>query len=143
MKLYPNRGVSSSRTEKFFIIPLMTLYVAIFAGMAVYCAVIGDIMAAISLALIGTVVYLAVFVSIRWMPYLGLNENEIVVFSGRKRKVVPNGRIVLIQEIYRARMRCIAGYDRKNEELFWVPWQKELFEEFVSKAGENGWKIVK
>lgn len=118
MRIYKNTVVRFSRIERWFLIFILACFALSFGGMAVHCLRIGEIGTAL-LLLIFALIVLAMLVLPRFLPYLGIDEDRIVVFfPRRRRREIPCGDIAWISASRWHRMPSICICLRDSNEEF-------------------------
>ena len=142
MRIYKNTVVRFSGIERWFLIFILACFALNFGGMAAYCLRIGEIGTAL-LLLIFALIVLAMLVLPRFLPYLGIDDDQIVVlFSRRRRREIPCGDIAWISASRWCRMPSICICLRDTGEEFEIPYQKTVMHELVRLSGIWGWKVL-
>lgn len=143
MRIYKNTVVRFSRIERWFLVFILACFALNFIGMAVYCLRNDEIGTAILLLLILALFMLALIVLPRFLPYLGIDEDRIVVFFSRRRnREIPCGDIAWIKASRWSRMPSICICLRDTGEEFEIPYQKTVMHELVRLSGIWGWKVL-
>lgn len=143
MGIYKNTVVRFSRIERWFLIFFLACFALNFGGMAAYCLRIGEARSAILLLLIFALIVLAMLVLPRFLPYLGIDEERIVVFfSRRRRREIPCGDIAWISASRWCQMPSICICLRDSNEEFEIPYRKTVMDELVRLSGTRGWKVL-
>lgn len=143
MRIYKNTVVRFSRIERWFLIFFLACFALNFGGMAAHCLHIGEIGTALLLMMIFALFVLALLVLPRFLPYLGIDEDRIVVFfSRRRRREIPCGDIAWISASRWCRMPSIRICLRDSGEEFEIPYQKIVMDELVRLSGIWGWKVL-
>ena len=143
MKIYKNTVVRFPRIERWFLILILACFALNFGGMAVHCLRIGEARSAILLLLIFALIVLAMLILPRFLPYLGIDEDRIVVFFSRRRsREIPCGDIAWIKASRWSRMPSICICLRDTGEEFEIPYQKTVMHELVRLSGIWGWKVL-
>lgn len=90
---------------------------------------IGEARSAILLLLIFALIVLAMLVLPRFLPYLGIDEERIVVFfSRRRRREIPCGDIAWISASRWCQMPSICICLRDSNEEFEIPYRKTVMD---------------